>query len=85
MGTLHRRDSWFGAVLLSFILLITFQGASYALDVTLAWEANKESNLAGYIVYYDTDSGASFPLWVKIKKGKILITNDKTNQNKLTR
>jgi hypothetical protein len=27
---------------------------SYALDVTLQWDANKETNLAGYIVYYKT-------------------------------
>ena len=26
----------------------------YALDVTLQWDANKETNLAGYIVYYKT-------------------------------
>lgn len=60
MGALSGRNSWFGAILTCFILLSTLQGSSYALDVTLAWEANKESNLAGYIVYYDTDSGPPY-------------------------
>ena len=31
--------------------------SSYALDVTLAWDANSESDLAGYVIYYDIDSG----------------------------
>lgn len=31
---------------------LTFQHSAWAKDITLAWDANKESNLAGYIVYY---------------------------------
>ena len=33
---------------------------SYALDVTLAWDANTEPNLAGYGIYYDTNSGPPY-------------------------
>jgi hypothetical protein len=35
----------------TFLLL---QQSVWAKDVTLAWDANKETNLAGYIVYYKT-------------------------------
>ena len=38
-------------------MLIYFLSPSYALDVTLAWDANTEPDLAGYGIYYDTDSG----------------------------
>jgi hypothetical protein len=33
---------------------LLFQQSAWAKDVTLAWDANKEKNLAGYIVYYKT-------------------------------
>ncbi len=32
----------------------------YALDVTLAWDANAETNLAGYKVYYGTTAGGPY-------------------------
>lgn len=32
----------------------------YALDVTLAWDANREPNLAGYSIYYGMDSGPPY-------------------------
>lgn len=31
--------------------------SALAMDVTLAWDANEEADLAGYKLYYDTDSG----------------------------
>jgi hypothetical protein len=37
--------------------LFILQSKSYALDVTLQWDANTEEDLAGYLVYYDTDAG----------------------------
>jgi hypothetical protein len=38
-------------------ILICRLSPGYALDVTLAWDANTEPDLAGYGIYYDTDSG----------------------------
>jgi hypothetical protein len=42
-------------------LLFCFVTPCHAMDITLAWDANTEPNLAGYMVYYDTDgSGAPY-------------------------
>ena len=41
-------------------ILIYSSNPSYAFDVTLAWDANTEPDLAGYGIYYDTDSGDPF-------------------------
>ncbi|MFC1820647.1 CFI-box-CTERM domain-containing protein [Thermodesulfobacteriota bacterium] len=40
-----------------FILIMT--NAVLAKDVTVTWDANQEPDLAGYRVYYDTDSGVT--------------------------
>ncbi len=37
--------------------LILFPAVVHSADVTLAWDANSESDLAGYILYYGTTSG----------------------------
>ena len=37
-------------------LLLCFIASSYAMDVTLAWDANTEPDLDGYKVYYKTGS-----------------------------
>ena len=37
-------------------LLFCFVPPCHAMDITLAWDANTEPNLAGYMIYYDTDS-----------------------------
>ena len=41
------------------IITIAFfaPGIASAADVTLAWDANTETDLAGYNIYYDTSSG----------------------------
>jgi len=44
-------------VLVSAVLAFSFICTGYAMDVTLEWDANIEPDLAGYKVYYDTDSG----------------------------
>ena len=36
-------------------LLFCFVTPCHAMDITLAWDANTEPNLAGYMIYYDTD------------------------------
>ena len=44
-------------LLLPLFLLLAVSGASAA-DVTVAWDANTESDLAGYIFFYGTSSGS---------------------------
>ena len=39
------------------VVFIHSLSPSYALNVTLAWDANTEPDLAGYRVYYGTESG----------------------------
>ena len=58
---------------LIFALLVMLMTAvpSFAADVTLAWDANTESNLAGYRLYYNTDKAGS-PYPVKVDVGNIL-------------
>lgn len=55
-NVLRIKISWlFTLLLYCFVLagsLLFFQQAAWAKDVTLAWDANKETNLAGYVVYY---------------------------------
>jgi hypothetical protein len=41
-------------------LLFFFVTPGYALDITLAWDANTEPALAGYKIYYDMDSGQPY-------------------------
>ena len=43
------------AALACFVSLSPF--AAHCADVTLAWDANGENDLAGYILYYGTSSG----------------------------
>ena len=45
--------------LLPLFLLPSVSGA-WAADVTIAWDANTESDLAGYMLFYGTTSG-SYP------------------------
>jgi hypothetical protein len=40
-----------------FLYIVT---PSYALDITLQWDANSESDLTAYNVYYDSDTGAPY-------------------------
>jgi len=42
---------------LVFLLILTLPAAGYAMDVTLAWDANSEPDLGGYTIYYGTESG----------------------------
>ncbi|MBT1071818.1 DUF4082 domain-containing protein [Pelotalea chapellei] len=47
------------AVLFAGVLSMTCSAVSYARDITLQWNANTESNLSGYKVYYRADSSAT--------------------------
>ncbi len=37
-------------------LILIFSASAFAADVTVTWDANSESDLAGYKVYYGTES-----------------------------
>jgi hypothetical protein len=50
----------YGKSLRALVLLFLWQGSTHAMDVTIAWEANTEAELAGYRVYYDTDTGPPY-------------------------
>ncbi|MFB3924900.1 MAG: malectin domain-containing carbohydrate-binding protein [Syntrophales bacterium] len=43
-------------LLLLFLTFLFFAPVAHSADVTLAWDANSESDLAGYKVYYGTSS-----------------------------
>ncbi|MFH1427301.1 MAG: hypothetical protein ABIG60_02110 [Patescibacteria group bacterium] len=47
-------------IAIAFMLLCFIPIASYALETTLAWEANSESNLAGYKLYYGSQPGGTY-------------------------
>ena len=44
-------------LVLVFALILLFPASCLSWQVTLAWDANTEPELAGYKVYYDTNSG----------------------------
>jgi hypothetical protein len=56
-----RRAGWLSKILMSIVLVLALQGSGYAMDVTLAWDADNDTDLAGYLVYYGTVSGAYTP------------------------
>jgi hypothetical protein len=47
-------------VVTCIVILIYSLNPCYALDVTLAWDANSETELAGYKVYYGTTAGGPY-------------------------
>ena len=46
--------------LIALFFALTTATSSHAMDVILAWDANTEPDLAGYVIYYDTDSGEPY-------------------------
>jgi hypothetical protein len=52
-----RRSAMMGRALGALLLVILSAGSAQAGSVTLAWDPNSESNLAGYILLYGTTSG----------------------------
>jgi hypothetical protein len=53
------RRKYLGGLLLTFICYISSVVSAQARDVVLQWNANTESDLAGYKVYYKADSAAT--------------------------
>jgi hypothetical protein len=57
MVLLQRIHQFLPKTVLALILFLAFSSSVLAADVTIAWNANTESDLAGYKVYYGTASG----------------------------
>ncbi len=53
---LHLPSSIVANSIVCFIFFLASPSLSYSAEVTLAWDANTESDLAGYKVYYKTGS-----------------------------
>jgi len=45
---------------LGSLAILSLPAPGHAVDVTLAWDANSESDLAGYAIYYGTESGGPY-------------------------
>ena len=45
-----------GCKVILFLFFLTFQTLCFAADVTLRWDKNPETDLAGYKLYYKADS-----------------------------
>ena len=56
----NSRNIFFKVFLPVILLLIFFVSPGYALDIKLQWDANSETNLAGYNIYYDLDTGTPY-------------------------
>jgi hypothetical protein len=53
------RHFWLSLVVCTLILIYSLSPC-YALDVTLAWDANSDTDLAGYKIYYGTTAGGPY-------------------------
>ena len=53
---LQLQSSILATSIVCFIFFLASTSLSYSAEVTLAWDANTESDLAGYKVYYKTGS-----------------------------
>ena len=56
------------------LLFLTFAVSAFASTVSLQWDANTDSNLAGYRVYYDTQPTPPFKIMLPIAKGTTTVT-----------
>lgn len=54
------RNLFWKLTLFTLTLLICLATPGLAMDVTLEWDANSETDLVGYRIYYDTGSGPPY-------------------------
>ena len=54
---MSRKSYLYARFVLALGLMLSFGSTALAADVTLAWDPNSETDLAGYKVYYGTASG----------------------------
>lgn len=52
------RKTLLACIITTGSLVLSLGGTVYAGDVTLAWDANTDSDIAGYILWYGTQSGS---------------------------
>ena len=57
MGAMRKARLLSAILAFSFLLITGPATSALAMDVILAWDANGEADIAGYKIYYDTDSG----------------------------
>ena len=50
----------YSLILFGITIVFFAHGIASAAEVTLAWDANTEPDLAGYKIYYDTNSGVPY-------------------------
>ncbi|MGA1823844.1 MAG: fibronectin type III domain-containing protein [bacterium] len=53
-------------ILITQILPLCFFSTSYSMNVTLTWDANTESNLKGYYLYYKTHASSSYEKMIDV-------------------
>lgn len=58
MSRLPRKIMWLNWGVLSLVFVVALAGSAHAGTAVLNWNANSESDLAGYKIYYDTASKA---------------------------
>ncbi len=57
---MSRTKPVFSILGLGFLLILSLPSLGYPMDVTLGWDANSETDLAGYKVYYGTTQGGPY-------------------------
>jgi len=81
----HLRSSIVATSIVFVIFFLASPSLSYSAEVTLAWDANTESDLAGYKVYYKTGSSGEPYDGTEIDQGdsgiNILLENLSTPDN----
>jgi predicted outer membrane repeat protein len=71
---------WLFKILALAAMLFIFASQSHGADITLEWDANTESNLAGYRVYYKMDSSGERILDNYTGEGLVLIEESGTTR-----
>jgi hypothetical protein len=60
MATIFRKAHCSNFFALAFAVAMGIATSGHAMDVTLGWNANTETNLKGYKIYYGTNQGGPY-------------------------